>query len=78
MTLARKLFRGEPAIAEFDWPFTPIHRSSPQFSPRWVRASTRSYPRFTLPMDRSLGFGSMTRDLTPYSDSLSLRLHLSA
>ena len=26
------IFRGEPAIAEFDWPFTPIHRSSPNFS----------------------------------------------
>ena len=25
-------FRGEPAIAEFDWPFTPIHSSSPEFS----------------------------------------------
>jgi len=25
-------------------------------------------------MDRSLGFGSAPRDLTPYSDSLSLRL----
>ena len=24
----------------------------------WVRASTRSYPRFTLPMDSSPGFGS--------------------
>ena len=22
------IFRGEPAITEFDWPFTPIHRSS--------------------------------------------------
>ena len=22
-------FRGEPAISEFDWPFTPNHRSSP-------------------------------------------------
>ena len=31
-TLALKLFRGEPAIAEFVWPFTPIHRSSPKFS----------------------------------------------
>ena len=32
MTLALKLFRGEPAIAGFAWPFTPIHRSSPKFS----------------------------------------------
>ena len=25
-------FRGEPAISEFDWPFTPSHSSSPTFS----------------------------------------------
>ena len=30
--LALKLFRGEPAISELDWPFTPIHSSSPNFS----------------------------------------------
>ena len=30
--LALKLFRGEPAISELDWPFTPIHSSSEQFS----------------------------------------------
>ena len=29
----------------------------PGFQPWWVRASTRSYPRFTLPMRRSLRFG---------------------
>src|ERR671919_904608 len=34
----------------------------PGFQPWWVRASTRSYPRFTLPMGRSLGFGSIARD----------------
>ncbi|KUK92034.1 MAG: hypothetical protein XE04_0694 [Marinimicrobia bacterium 46_43] len=32
LRLALKLFRGEPAIAEFDWPFTPIHSSSKDFS----------------------------------------------
>ncbi len=26
------IFRGEPAITEFDWPFTPIHKSSQWFS----------------------------------------------
>ena len=25
-------FRGEPAISEFDWPFTPSHKSSANFS----------------------------------------------
>src|SRR5680860_117461 len=34
----------------------------PSFQPWWVRAFTRSYPRFTLPMDRSLGFGSAAPD----------------
>ena len=29
---APNAFRGEPAITEFDWPFTPNHRSSPTFS----------------------------------------------
>src|SRR3954453_13097677 len=34
----------------------------PGFQPWWVRASTRSYPRFNLAMGRSLGFGSRARD----------------
>jgi hypothetical protein len=34
----------------------------PGFQPWWVRSSTRSYPRFNLPMGRSLGFGSSARD----------------
>ena len=34
----------------------------PGFQPWWVRASTRSYPRFTLPMRRSPRFGSAARD----------------
>ena len=32
MRLALKLFRGEPAISEFDWNFSAIHSSSPHFS----------------------------------------------
>ena len=31
-TLALKLFRGEPAISEFDWNFSAIHSSSHDFS----------------------------------------------
>src|ERR1700722_16555004 len=31
-TLHLNAFRGEPAITEFDWPFTPTHRESPWFS----------------------------------------------
>src|SRR5438067_12327683 len=34
----------------------------PGFQPWWVRPSTRSYPRFSLAMGRSLGFGSWARD----------------
>src|SRR3954463_3641913 len=34
----------------------------PGFQPWWVRSSTRSYPRFNLPMGRSLRFGSWARD----------------
>jgi hypothetical protein len=34
----------------------------PGFQPWWVRASTPSYRRFTLPMGRSLRFGSTTCD----------------
>jgi hypothetical protein len=36
----------------------------PGFQPWWVRASTRSYPRFTLPMRRSPRFGSTACDST--------------
>ena len=32
VTLHLNAFRGEPAITEFDWPFTPTHSSSPPFS----------------------------------------------
>ena len=32
LRLALKLFRGEPAISEFDWNFSAIHKSSPHFS----------------------------------------------
>src|SRR5690606_32899591 len=32
LTLFLKTFRGVRAISEFDWPFTPTHRSSGNFS----------------------------------------------
>ena len=34
----------------------------PSFQPRWVRPSTRSYPRFSLATARSSRFGSRTHD----------------
>ena len=41
-------------------PLTPSH--PPSFQPRWVRSSTRSYPRFNLLRARSSRFGSRARD----------------
>src|ERR1700749_4536741 len=42
---------------------SPLHTGHPPgFQPWWVRASTRSYPRFPLPMRRSPRFGSTARD----------------
>jgi hypothetical protein len=43
-------------------PLTTGH--PPTFQRWWVRPSTRSYPRFSLPMARSPRFGSRTRDST--------------
>ena len=58
--LALKLFRGEPAISEFDWNFSATHSSSTTFSQGLVRSSMKSYLHFNLHMDRSPGFGSYT------------------
>src|SRR6201747_3186921 len=42
---------------------SPLPTAHPlRFQPKWVRSSTRSYPRFNPAMGRSLGFGSRTRD----------------
>src|SRR6185503_773566 len=42
---------------------SPLPTAHPlSLQPKWVRASTRSYPRFTLAMGRSLRFGSRTCD----------------
>ena len=42
---------------------SPLSTGHPlSFQPKWVRSSTRSYPRFNLPMGRSLRFGSRARD----------------
>ena len=56
---------------------SPLSTSHPNsFQPIWVRSSTRFYPRFNLLMDSSSRFGSTTCNYSPYSDSVSLRLHL--
>ena len=42
---------------------SPLSTTHPLgFQPKWVRASTTSYRRFTLVMDRSRRFGSRARD----------------
>src|ERR1043165_5899289 len=59
---------------------SPLPTAHPlSLQPKWVRASTTSYRRFTLAMGRSLRFGSRTQHYTPtgdtpYSDSPPLRL----
>src|ERR1039458_3010844 len=42
---------------------SPLPTAHPlSFQPKWVRSSTRSYPRFNLAMGRSLRFGSRPSD----------------
>ncbi len=42
---------------------SPLPTAHPlSFQPKWVRASTTSYRRFTLAMGRSLRFGSIACD----------------
>ena len=42
---------------------SPLPTTHPlSFQPKWVRSSTRSYPRFNLVMGRSLRFGSRPSD----------------
>ncbi len=75
MTLHLNAFRREPAISKFDWHFTVLTTTHPEtFQRQWVRPSKKCYLPFSLAMARSLGFGSADYDLSPYSDSVSLRL----
>ena len=56
---------------------SPLPTSHPKtFQRQRVRSSTVCYYSFNLLMGRSLGFASTTTNYTPYSDSLSLRLHV--
>src|ERR1700722_2668213 len=55
---------GENQISRGFIGLSPLSTGSPPgFQPWWGRSSTRSYPRFNLPMDRSLRFGSIACDL---------------
>ena len=75
-TLALELFRGEPAIAEFDWNFSASHNSSAN-----VSTGVGSVLHLVSPKLQP-GHGYITRlrvyciVLLPYSDSLSLRLRI--
>jgi hypothetical protein len=79
------MFRSEPAVAEFDGPFTPTRRSREGIvGHQLYRASTQLSPRFALPSRRSLGSGSYPFDSprlntavlgqSPATMSVSLRL----
>jgi hypothetical protein len=72
-----KIYFGENQISPGLIGLSPLPTAHPgSFQPAAVRASTTFYRSFTLAMGRSPGFGSKAGNLTPYSDSLSLRLHL--
>ncbi len=82
-TLHLNAFRGEPAITEFDWPFTPTHSSSPQvfnpggFGPPHSLTSASTWPWVDHPASGLEHATIHTRVCacgSPYSDSLSLRI----
>ena len=52
----------EPAITGLDWLFTPNPRLREHLYVAPLQASTPFYRRFTLPRNRSTGFGSCPRD----------------
>ena len=74
MQLVLELFRGEPAITEFDWNFSTIHNSSPSVA-RLVGSDLQGSLDPLHP-----GHGLLTRfrvmylPPTPYSDLVSLCL----
>src|SRR5699024_1870622 len=56
---------------------SPLPSTHPlTFQRKSVRSSIQCYLNFNLVKGRSPGFGSTTKYSTPYSDSLSLRLHI--
>src|SRR4029453_16375631 len=71
------IYFGENQLSRNLISLSPLPTAHPRsFQPSPVRASSPCYRAFTLAMGRSSRFGSTPRDCTPYSDSLSLRLHL--
>src|ERR1700757_3129203 len=52
---------------------SPLPTTHPlSLQPKWVRASTRAYPRLTLAMGRSLRFGSRTHHYAPTKGGYAL------
>ena len=77
LRLALKLFR-ENQLSPSSIGISPLPTVHPlTFQRKSVRSSIQCYLNFNLTMGRSPGFGSTTKYSTPYSDSLSLRLHIS-
>ena len=75
-TLALKLFRGEPAISEFDWNFSAIHSSSHAFSTATWFGPPRGFTlASTWPWIGHPVSGLLYMTYSPFSDSISLRLH---
>jgi hypothetical protein len=50
------IFRGEPAITQFDWPFTPYHRSSKSFATLTCSALHAVLPALQPVHDKITGF----------------------
>ena len=69
--------RLEPAITVLDWLFTPNLRLEKSMHGILLQASTRFYPRFTLPKNRSNGFGSYTCDSWHFHTTLLVNCELS-
>ena len=66
---------GENQLSPYSISFSLLSTAHPRLLQQsLVRSSIRFYPDFNLAMDRSYGFGSIACDLSPCSDSVSLRL----
>ena len=63
------LLRQEPAITRLDGLFTPIPRLPEHMHVEPVLASARFYPCFTIPRNRSSGFGSNSSNFRPFQTS---------
>ena len=76
LRLALKLFR-KNQLSPSSIGISPLPSVHPlTFQRKSVRSSIQCYLNFNLTKGRSPGFGSTTKYSTPYSDSLSLRLHI--